>query len=272
MTTPMTIPEIEELLGVYALDALEPDERAIVDQHLTSCPRCRAELADHLEVAALLGNTGAPAPAGLWSRITESLEDPPPALRLVLAPVVAVASEPAAVAAVAADETVPPATVVELASRSRRRTRILFGAVAAAVLIIVGLGAEIVHQERRMDNMAAAISTEGLQGDMVRAMADPNSHKMTLASPSGEPMSAAAVMTDSGTGYFMATSMPALADDQTYQLWGVMGDGQVLSLGVLGHDPQMAAFQASGGLTGLAVTEEVKGGVPASHKPAVLQA
>ena len=271
MITPMTIPEIEELLGAYALDALETDERAIVDQHLTSCPRCRAELADHLEVAALLGNTGAPAPAGLWSRISASLEEPPPALRLSLAPVVLAASEPVA-AGVDADEAVPPATVVHLASRTRRRTRILFGAVAAAVLIIVGLGAEIVHQERRMDDMAAAISTEGLQGDMVRAMADPSSHKMTLASPSGESMSAAAVMTDSGTGYFMATSMPALADDQTYQLWGVMGDGQVVSLGVLGHDPQMAAFQASGGLTGLAVTEEVKGGVPASHNPAVLQA
>jgi anti-sigma-K factor RskA len=80
------------------------------------------------------------------------------------------------------------------------------------------------------------------------------------------------VMTGSGTGYFMATSMPPLADDQTYQLWGVMGDGQVVSLGVLGHDPHIAAFQASGGLTGLAVTEEVRGGVPASHNSAVLQA
>ena len=269
MTTPMTIPEIEELLGAYALDALEPDERAIVDQHLTSCPRCQAELADHLEVAALLGNTGAPAPAGLWTRISAALEEAPPALRLSLAPVELAASEP--VAAVA-DEALPPATVVDLASRTRRRTRILFGAVAAAVLIILGLGADIVHQERRMDDMAVAISTEGLQGEMVRAMADPSSHRMTLASPSCESMSAAAVMTESGTGYFMATSMPALADDQTYQLWGVMGDGQVVSLGVLGHDPQMAAFQATGGLTGLAVTKEVKGGVPASHNPAVLQA
>jgi anti-sigma-K factor RskA len=250
----MTIPEIEELLGAYALDALEPDERAIVDQHLGECPRCRAELADHLEVAALLGNTGAPAPAGLWTRISESLEEPPPALRLSLAPVAG------------------PAAAIDLASRNRRRTRLLVGAVAAAVLIILGLGAQIVHEERRMDDMAAAISTEGLQGDMVRAMADPNNNQMTLASPSGEPMSAAAVMTGSGTGYFMATSMPPLADDQTYQLWGVMGDGQVVSLGVLGHDPHMAVFQASGGLTGLAVTEEVKGGVPTSHSPAVLQA
>jgi hypothetical protein len=268
VSPPMSIPEIEELLGAYALDALEPDERAIVDQHLASCPRCRAELADHLEVAALLGNTGAPAPEGVWSRIAASLEEPPPALRLAVAPV-----EPAAAGASTVPTVVTPAaTVVDLSARTRRRTRVLIGAVAGAVLVIVGLGAQIVHQERRIDDMAAAISAQGLQSDMVRAMSDPNSHKMTLASPTGEPMSAAAVMTESGRGYFMATAMPALADDQTYQLWGVMADGQVVSLGVLGHDPHMAAFQASGGLRGLAVTEEVKGGVPASHNPAVLQA
>jgi anti-sigma factor RsiW len=256
VSPPMSIPEIEELLGAYALDALDPDERAIVDQHLASCPRCQAELADHLEVAALLGNTGTPAPEAVWTRIAASLEEPPPALRLAITPAA------------------PPLgwSMVERSSRARRVNRVLVGAVAAAVLVIVGLGAQIVHQERRIDDMAAAISAQGLQSDMVRAMSDPNSHKMTLASPIGEPMSAAAVMTESGRGYFMATAMPALADDQTYQLWGVMADGQVVSLGVLGHDPHMAAFQASGGLRGLAVTEEVKGGVPASHNPAVLQA
>jgi len=249
MTPPLSIPEIEELLGAYALDALDPDERALVDQHLLSCPRCRAELADHLEVAALLGNTGAPAPDGLWSRISESLEEPPPALRLTLA--------------------TPPAA---RSTRTRRLNRVLVGAVAAAVLVIAALGVQVVRQGKRIDDMAASISAQGLQADMVRAMADPDSHKMNLVSPSGEPMSAAAVMTDSGTGYFVATSMPALAEDQTYQLWGIMADGQVVSLGVLGHEPQMAAFEASGGLKGLAVTEEVKGGVPSSTHPAVLTA
>jgi anti-sigma factor RsiW len=238
MTTPMSIPEIEELLGAYALDALEPDERAIVDQHLSSCPRCRAELAEHLEVAALLGNTGAPAPDDLWSRISESLEEPPPALRLALAPTTAASA--AAIASSSAEGGTGAAPVIDLASRTRRLNRVLVGAVAAAVVVIAALGAQVVHQERRIDDMASAISAQGLQGDVVRAMADPDSHKMNLVSPSGEPMSAAAVMTGSGTGYFVATSMPALPEDQTYQLWGIMADGQVVSLGVLGHEPHMA--------------------------------
>jgi hypothetical protein len=275
MSDNMTIPEIEELIGAYALDAVEPDEREIVDRHLASCPRCRAELAEHLEVAALLGNTGAPAPEGLWARISASLEESPPALRLALAPLappvdgasVSVSSAPSPV-----PPPVPPAAVVDLSARRSRVNRVLAGAVAAAVLVIAALGGQVLRQNQRIDDMQESALSSGLQGEMIKAMADPTSDKMTLSSPSGESMSAAAVMTETGAGYFVATTMPALDESQTYQLWGVMDDGQVVSLGVLGHDPHMAAFQASGGgLTGLAVTEEVKGGVASSSNPALLQ-
>ena len=79
----MTHDEIEEMLGVYALDALDAQERQEVDDHLASCPRCRAELAAHREVAALLGNPVGDAPAiapeDVWDRIASSLQDEPPA-------------------------------------------------------------------------------------------------------------------------------------------------------------------------------------------------
>ena len=35
---------VEELLGVYALDAVDQDERLIVDEHIAVCPRCRNEV------------------------------------------------------------------------------------------------------------------------------------------------------------------------------------------------------------------------------------
>jgi hypothetical protein len=255
VTEPLSTPELEELIGAYALDAVEPHEREAVEHHLAVCPRCRAELAGHLEVAALLGNTGAPAPDGVWARIATSLEEPPPALRLSLA----------------------PATGSTAAPPRRRWVRASVGlAVAAAIAVIALLGVEVVRQDHRLDEMrgeiAATSGSTGLQAAMVQAMGDPSSHKMNLGSPTGEPMSAAAVMTEDGTGYFLATAMPTLEEGKTYQLWGIMADGQVVSLGVLGNDPHMAAFQASGGLTGLAVTEEVQGGVPQSQNPAVLQA
>ena len=36
----LTHSEIEELLGAYALDALEPEEKAQVEGHLRECIRC----------------------------------------------------------------------------------------------------------------------------------------------------------------------------------------------------------------------------------------
>jgi anti-sigma factor RsiW len=79
--------ELQELLGAYALDAVEADEAAAIERHLPTCPRCRTELADHREVAALLGYAGGSAPSGLWDRIVASLEEPPPALRLTRSPI-----------------------------------------------------------------------------------------------------------------------------------------------------------------------------------------
>jgi hypothetical protein len=78
--------ELQELLGAYALDAVEPDEAAAIERHLPTCPRCRNELAEHREVAALLGYAGGDAPSGVWDRIIASLEEPPPALMLTRAP------------------------------------------------------------------------------------------------------------------------------------------------------------------------------------------
>ena len=86
----MTHVEIEELLGAYALDAVDEDERREVEEHLATCPRCRGEVAAHREVAAMLGNaTGegpAVAPENLWDRIAASLQEEPPALASVVQP------------------------------------------------------------------------------------------------------------------------------------------------------------------------------------------
>lgn len=97
--------ELQGLLGAYALDAVEPDEAEALERHLTTCPRCRNELADHREVAALLGYAGVPAPSGVWDRIIASLEETPPVFNFTGAltrPAAAVAPEPAADLPVAA--------------------------------------------------------------------------------------------------------------------------------------------------------------------------
>ena len=52
----MTHDEVSELLGAFALDAVDGEEYEQIEAHLSECPRCRAEVDAHREVAAALGN------------------------------------------------------------------------------------------------------------------------------------------------------------------------------------------------------------------------
>ena len=61
--------EAEEILPSYALDALEPEEAALVEAHLDTCPWCPALLQEHLHVATAL------AEAAEQLRPPQSLKD-----------------------------------------------------------------------------------------------------------------------------------------------------------------------------------------------------
>jgi hypothetical protein len=84
--------ELDGLLGAYALDAIDYEERQEIDDYLARSPRARAEVFEHQQVAAALGNSTAEAPVALWQRIAESLDldragldgysDETPALRM----------------------------------------------------------------------------------------------------------------------------------------------------------------------------------------------
>jgi anti-sigma factor RsiW len=50
--------EVEQLLGAYALDALESADTEQVERHIRVCPVCRAELAQHREVTGLFSEVG----------------------------------------------------------------------------------------------------------------------------------------------------------------------------------------------------------------------
>jgi anti-sigma-K factor RskA len=72
----MTASDVHErlgqLLGAYALDALDPGERELVERHLVECDTCRRELDEHRATIALLVPS-TEAPPELWSRIAASL-------------------------------------------------------------------------------------------------------------------------------------------------------------------------------------------------------
>ncbi|HWL33328.1 MAG TPA: anti-sigma factor [Gaiellaceae bacterium] len=98
--------DLHDLTAGYALDALDPDERARYEEHLASCESCREELQDFWQVAGALGRAagGPTPPASLRERILEQARDERPNVvplrRRVAAPVLTSAAAVAAVVAV----------------------------------------------------------------------------------------------------------------------------------------------------------------------------
>lgn len=252
----LTHDEMAELLGVYALDAVDSEEAAAVEAHLHDCPRCAAEVADHREVAAMLAYTGAPAPEGVWTKIVESLEEPPPEMNLPI-------STPAP------EQPSPqPAPVTELATWRDRRRWIPMGAVAAA-FVVIGLVAGVLVSDAR-DVDAPQELPEFALDDLARAaLNDPSSTRVDLKPAGAGTLSAVAAVRPDGSGFLLGNSLPALDESETYQLWGIRGD-EAVSLGVLGNSPNAVGFQLDEGFEALAITAEVRGGVPQSENPAVL--
>ena len=54
MSSPGQCAQIRPELGVYVLSAIAPADRAVVNRHLASCPRCREEVAELAGLPALL--------------------------------------------------------------------------------------------------------------------------------------------------------------------------------------------------------------------------
>lgn len=229
---------IEELLGAYALDALDDHERRQVEAYLETNPRARAEVEELREVASMLAMSSERPPDGLWDRIAGELEESAPAPGPDLARV--------------------------LPHRRRWSTTALVG--VASGLVAAAAAAVITVAVLRDD--------DGPVGDVIaaaydEAAADPAGRRTRLQSTDGS-MTAEAVVTPAGIGYLAATALPELPADETYQLWGVYEDEDVISLGVIGNRPGIEPFTARGDVVALVITKEQSGGVVSSTTGAVL--
>src|SRR5690349_10800707 len=94
--------EVRTSLGIYVLGAIEPAERGRLDQHLSTCPFCRDELAGMAGLPALLGRVNeaqieyvaAPPPEMLDSLLLRAAGERPVTRigRRLLAPLAAAAA------------------------------------------------------------------------------------------------------------------------------------------------------------------------------------
>jgi anti-sigma-K factor RskA len=253
MTRELSRAELDELLGAFALDALDGDEREQVEQYLGRSPAARAVLAEYRETASFLAHSGTEAPAGLWQRIEQRL----------------------------AEEPAPSEAEPLVSARTRRAgpgaplTRWVAVAVAAAavVLMVGALAVKVVQQDDRISDLARETDRGGVLAAAEAASRDPNAAKIRLSSPDGA-LAARVVYLPDGEGFLVPRNLRRLPSELTYQLWAQVGDPQSprsISAGVLGSDPDATAFRVSGSVVGFAITEELAPGVVSSVNPAVAQ-
>jgi hypothetical protein len=252
--------EFTDLLGAFALDAVDRDEMEAIELHLMECPRCRAEVSDHREVAVLLSHSGEAAPEGVWGRIEAELAPPAPPMRLELG------ADPAG-----ATDTVS-APVVSLDQHRAARGfggRTMAAVVAAAACIVAVLGIVAVGQSNRLDRLESVMgdpTIEGLANDAVAG-------SQVSVELTGDVGSAQAVVDGAGQGYLIMDDLPPPAEGDLYQLWGKV-DGVVLSLGTFGSEAAVVPFSVDPGrvedIELFAVTEEKAPGVIESANPAVI--
>lgn len=248
--------DASELLGAYALDAVDGDELVDLEEHLSTCPRCRAELDSLREVAGALGNSAEPPPEDLWSSIADQLgndwseNDEPPPMPELPAPARSPFRAPA-----------PGRT------RRARSTVLLLGAVsvaASAVAIVLGIG--LVRSQNNATNLQQVIAHQRVaaQRSPAEVALHTAGHRVVTLVDGARVERARFVLVPGGRGYLVSSNLPTLQSGQTYQLWGIVGSTPI-SLGLLGASPHDSTFTIAGasGTSKLALTAEPSGGTVA---------
>lgn len=237
----------DELAVGHALSALEPEDEARFTAHLSSCAPCERSVAEHELTLAHLAHA---AP---------SVEPPPSVLEGIRAGERAEgglerqADPPAA----------SSAPVADLGERRRsrsvqvRRSHLLTSA-AAVVALLLGLGGWNAALQR--DNAEQGARVESIEA-AVRALENPDTRTVRLASPAGQVM-AVAVM----EGEQMSLVVDGLKpnpEDSVYVLWGQSTYGDVRAVGTFDvTDPELEVLDGMrlepgvGDITTLMVTHE----------------
>jgi anti-sigma-K factor RskA len=214
--------EIHALSGAYAVDALDPEERATFEVHLGSCATCQAEVASLREATALLGS--------------EVEAEPPASVRdRVLADIATV-------------RPLPPVT--DLAERRRRWMRPLVA--AAAVVALVGGGAVVWQQ-------AQDGTSQGQQAaDRVIQARDARHVSVDLPGGGSATVYTSVAV---GRAALVTRHMAAPAGGRVYQLW-LQKDGRMVSAGLMkGAGDQAVLLDGDlAGATAAGITVEPSGG------------
>lgn len=248
--------DVHDAAALYAVDALEPDERAAFEEHLRDCAACRRDVAEFGEVGAHLA-------AGVE-------QDPPPQLRAdVLAGIRSTRPLPADPAGTGDPSgtgeppaEAPGATVVPLQGRRRPRRQWLT-AVAAALVPIAALGGWMLGTQAEQRELEQLIAQEQDREHRLLSAPDVATHRLDVE---GRPATLV-VSRQRDAAVLVASDLPAPGEGREYQLW-LMQDGTPVPDARFGGGETEVWLAGDVDRAGaVAMTVEPAGGSPAPTSP-----
>jgi anti-sigma-K factor RskA len=258
-----------EDLDLYALGALDGQEKQAFEAHVRACPACARQLEEALQRALLLGLAAPPA-------------TPSPSLRESL--LRRARAERPASAAVHASVPLPTRIVAPVRAP---RFAWLTPALAFATIVFAVLAGYLWSRNQQATQQIAALQAQlnlaQLQTQQIARASEetdeilgaPGTMKVALAQQPGAMPGRAAVLYNARMGMVVCAGQLAAAPaDKSYQLWLVPMNGEPMSLGVVSSMETTAlltAHVAEGTeVKAFAITVEPKGGMPQPTGPKIL--
>lgn len=240
--------EAHTLTGAYVLDALEPAERAAFEEHLEVCAACRQEVAELLEVTAVLGGSVAVSPpetlkAAVDARVAITRQQPPK-----VTPITAATSR------------------IRKHGRQNRATWAGWIAAAALAGVVAGQAVYDASQQHRIDSVSQQADA------MAQLLSAPDVYTGSRSVANGG--TATVVVSRSRDEAAIALAgLAAPPAGKAYQLWMISPAG-VRSGGVVtlanGASGAILAHGLDGAMTVGLTVEPAHGSVQPTTKPVVL--
>lgn len=208
--------EVELLLGAYIVDAVEPNELAAIEAHLSDCATCRAEVDALRSTVGMLANEGGSAPTAIWERIEHEINGS--------GDVVAFR---------------PPQR-----SRYRIPTIIAATALGVAAALTLFFGVEIHNLDSQVNRLGAQVTTSATRAIATAALLQPGAKRYSLDTPHGKAVGSVVAL-QSGEVVLTSFLMQPLKSTSTYQVWAIV-DEHPISLGLLGNRPTVSVFHTGG--------------------------
>ena len=216
----LTCAEADDLAPAFVLGALEVAEADALRAHLAACPEAH-------EAIAAFGGT-----AGYLAELAEPVQ-PPTALKERLMSAVGVER-----ASRVAGSVTPPVRIDH--ERARRRPVLRLVMAAAAVLLVIALGASNLALRGELD---AAAQQAGVLREAIAAVGSPGARVASVTGTDAQPgASGFVVIPAEGDGYLAVHDLMAPPAGQTYAAWTIDASGVPVAADLASPHDGLAVF------------------------------